>query len=75
MQFRELFNKVDEDLNGALDINEWADFLEKMNHAVPPVMGRKLFLTIDTNSDGAPSAPARLHSVFAGFPYKRSPSG
>jgi len=35
-----------------LDIEEWISFLSKMSHTIPPVLGQKLFLTLDTNRDG-----------------------
>lgn len=52
LQFRDLFNKVDDNLNGTLSKEEWIEFLENIGHGVPLVLSKKLFLTLDYNNDG-----------------------
>ncbi len=63
--FLEIFQKVDDDYSGDLDIEEWSNFFAAFNKAVTQHQARLLFSKIDQDGDGFLSVRDLIPVIFS----------
>ena len=63
--FLHIFQSVDEDYSGDLDVEEWIKFFQTMNKTISQQQARVMFNKIDTNGDGFLSVCDLVPVVFS----------
>jgi len=62
--FLHIFQSVDEDYSGDLDVDEWIKFFNAMNKSFSPQQARMMFNKIDQNGDGFLSVSDLVPVIF-----------
>jgi hypothetical protein len=63
--FMEIFQKVDEDFSGDLDIDEWVNLFASLNQNISAHEARLIFLKLDKDQDGFITVKELLPAVFS----------
>jgi len=63
--FMEIFQKVDEDFSGDLDIDEWVNLFASLNQNISAHEARLIFLKLDKDQDGSITVKELLPAVFS----------
>jgi Ca2+-binding EF-hand superfamily protein len=62
--FLHIFQSVDEDYSGDLDVDEWIKFFNEMNKSFSPQQARMMFNKVDQNGDGYLSVSDLVPVIF-----------
>jgi Ca2+-binding EF-hand superfamily protein len=63
--FLNAFFRVDKNLSGYLDLEEWIEFFQALNETMSAQSARQLFSHVDTNGDGVLSMQELVPVIFA----------